>query len=104
VINGMNMKGGFAAALLVLLQLFLTAKPAEAGGGPQNLAVIVNPNDPDSLAVANAYIEVRRIPASNVFYIRWNAEAPRTSGGRSGPGAHPRHSGRRRSVPSSARA
>jgi hypothetical protein len=75
----MNHLGRLIAILFLPLQLLLAPEYAKAGGGPQNLAVIVNPDDPDSLAVANAYVEMRRIPASNVLYIRWNAEAPRTS-------------------------
>jgi uncharacterized protein (TIGR03790 family) len=75
----MNNLGRLIAILLLPLQLLLAPDYAQAGGGPQNLAVIVNPADPDSLAVANAYVEMRRIPASNVLYIRWNPEASRTT-------------------------
>jgi uncharacterized protein (TIGR03790 family) len=51
-----------------------------AGGGPQNVAVIVNPNDPHSLAVANAYVELRQIPGANVIYIPWKLDARSTTG------------------------
>lgn len=47
------------------------AGTAIAGGGPQNVAVIVNPKDPDSLYVANAYVAGRDIPACNVIYVPW---------------------------------
>lgn len=58
----------------------VTANVAHAGGGPQNFAVIVNPDDPHSLAVANAYVELRQIPATNVIYIPWKLDARSTTG------------------------
>ena len=67
----------------VVAALALGAFPpglARAGGGSQNLALVVNPDDPDSLAVANCYIELRAIPASNVIYIPWALDARNTSG------------------------
>jgi uncharacterized protein (TIGR03790 family) len=60
--------------------ILAAANLAIAGGGPQNIAVIVNPDDPDSLAVANAYIELRQIPAINVIYIPWKLDARSTTG------------------------
>jgi uncharacterized protein (TIGR03790 family) len=51
-----------------------------AGGGPQNVAVVVNPDDPDSLAIANYYIELRQIPPTNVFYISWRPDLNATTG------------------------
>jgi uncharacterized protein (TIGR03790 family) len=64
----------FRLASLVMTACVALCLEAYAGGGPQNLALIVNPDDPDSLAIANYYIELRRIPASNVIYIPWRAE------------------------------
>ena len=52
---------------------------ALAGGGPQNVAVLVNSNDPDSLAVANCYVELRQIPATNVIYVPWELDARATT-------------------------
>ena len=63
------MKRRLAYFWSAMLVAFLTACVVHAGGGPQNVAVIVNPANPDSLQVANAYIELRQIPKSNVFYI-----------------------------------
>lgn len=54
--------------------------PAVAGGGPQNVAVLVNSKDPDSLAVANCFIELRQIPSTNVIYVPWELDARATSG------------------------
>jgi uncharacterized protein (TIGR03790 family) len=66
--------------VLSLLLSTLLALVAHAGGGPQNVAVVVNPNDPDSLAIANYYIELRHIPPTNVFYIPWRADLNATTG------------------------
>ena len=43
--------------------------PAFAGGGGENLLLVVNPNDEPSLRIANAYIAARHIPANNVLYL-----------------------------------
>lgn len=58
---------------LLVAALFVGVQPllVLAGGGPQNVALIVNPNHPDSLAVANAYVTLRSIPGDNVIYIPW---------------------------------
>jgi hypothetical protein len=53
------------------------AGAAIAGGGPENVFLVVNANGPSSMEVANHYIELRKIPPSNVCYVRvppkWNA-------------------------------
>jgi hypothetical protein len=53
---------------------------ALAGGGPQNVAIVVNPKDPDSLAVANAYVALRQIPGENVIYLPWALNTRSTPG------------------------
>jgi hypothetical protein len=60
-----------------LLFLFLLAWPASAwaGGGPENLLLVVNPNSPASLCIANHYIQLREIPAENVLYLPWDPKA-----------------------------
>lgn len=45
--------------------------PALAGGGPENLFVVVNSTSSDSIAVANAFIAARGIPPINVFMLPW---------------------------------
>jgi hypothetical protein len=55
--------------------LYAWASPAAAGGGPENVFLVVNPNSPDSLAIANHYIHLRQIPAGNVFYLPWDPNA-----------------------------
>ena len=55
----------------VLLLAALAAGPARAGGGPENLLLVVNPLSGDSLAVANAYAALRQIPPGNVLMLPW---------------------------------
>lgn len=62
------------AAVAVCLSVSSAVEIARAGGGPQNVAVIVNPNDPGSLEVANEYIRLRQIPAGNVIYVPWQKD------------------------------
>ena len=42
---------------------------ARAGGGPENVAVVVNADSWASLAVANEYVALRRIPPGHVIYL-----------------------------------
>ncbi len=43
---------------------------ARAGLGPENVAVVVNADSAASMAVANEFIGVRKIPGRNVVYLR----------------------------------
>lgn len=60
-----------AAALAACIAAFAPDRPALAGGGPENVFLVVNSSSPDSLAVANAWITLRRIPPINVFVLPW---------------------------------
>jgi len=42
-----------------------------AGGGPENVFLVVNANSEASKTIANHYISVRQIPAQNVLYLDW---------------------------------
>jgi uncharacterized protein (TIGR03790 family) len=53
---------------------------ARAGGGPENVFLLVNPRSQDSLTVANHYVSLRKLPASNVFYLKWDPEKHSMSG------------------------
>ena len=59
-----------ASAAAALLSL---GRTAVAGGGPENLFLVVNENSDDSKTIANHYIAWRQIPASNVLYVDWKA-------------------------------
>jgi uncharacterized protein (TIGR03790 family) len=58
---------------LMLLAIVLGGtSPARAGGGPENLFLVVNSASWASQTVANHFIQLRKIPPSHVFYIDWN--------------------------------
>jgi len=57
--------------LLASITCGLPAAPARAGGGPENVFLVVNPASPDSLAVANAFASLRGVPPINVFMLPW---------------------------------
>jgi hypothetical protein len=59
----------FPAACLLLALAW--AAGARAGGGPENLFLVVNASSPDSVAVANAYAALRGIPPINVLMLPW---------------------------------
>jgi len=48
---------------------------AFAGGGPENVLLVVNRNSPTSLAIANHYVRLRQIPAGNVLTLPWDPAA-----------------------------
>ena len=65
----------FSVGLLAfLLSLFARCLPVLAGGGPENVAVVVNQNSDSSKAIANHYVEWRNIPACNVIYVDWRGD------------------------------
>jgi hypothetical protein len=59
------MKPCHAISLLLLILPSL----ALAGGGPENVALVVNADSPDSVAVAGEYVRLRQIPALNVISL-----------------------------------
>ena len=52
---------------------------AVAGGGPENVLLVVNRNSPTSLTIANHYVRLRQIPAGNVLTLPWDPAAEFTS-------------------------
>jgi len=52
---------------------------ARAGGGPENLFLVVNSTSSDSLAVANAFVAARGIPPINVFMLPWAGSKENTT-------------------------
>jgi hypothetical protein len=56
-------------ALRTSLALILAASALRAGGSPENVILIVDPANPESLYVANYYMDKRDIPRGNVIYM-----------------------------------
>lgn len=63
--------------LRIALAALLAAPAAFAGGTPENVVLIVDPTNPESLYVANYYLAKRDIPRGNVIYM---APTPATWG------------------------
>jgi len=55
--------------LFTVLGCLGNAGQATAGGGGENMLLVVNPNDPASLQIANAYAAFRNIPSNNILFI-----------------------------------
>ncbi len=69
--------GGLCRLSLGLILALAMAGRVGAGGGPENIFLLVNANGASSMEVANHYIDLRHVPPNNVFYVRtppkWNA-------------------------------
>jgi hypothetical protein len=65
-------------ASLVAAACFLSLSSAHAGGGPENLLLVVNANSWASVSVANEFIALRKVPPSNVVYLGWTGEESTT--------------------------
>lgn len=50
----------------------LSTNPCEAGGGPENVLLVVNGRSAGSKEVANHYIRLRNLPASNVVTLDYS--------------------------------
>ena len=66
--------------LLLLASVTGLAATGQAGGGPENVFLLVNANSIDSMTVANHYIDLRQIPPQNVFYVDWKRPVSQTLG------------------------
>jgi hypothetical protein len=53
---------------------------AFAGGGPENVFLLVNANSDSSKTIANHYIALRKIPPSHVLYVDWQGNLEGCSG------------------------
>jgi uncharacterized protein (TIGR03790 family) len=60
--------------------LAISPSGALAGGGPENVFLVVNANSDSSKTIANHYIELRKIPPNNVFYVDWKGSLGACSG------------------------
>ncbi|MDA7978544.1 MAG: tetratricopeptide repeat protein [Pirellulales bacterium] len=58
-----------ALLLALAVPLILSVRPAFAGGGAANVAVIINAESWASLTIANEFIALRDVPVANVVYL-----------------------------------
>jgi len=59
-------------AIVVLLAICLSTPCAvQAGGGPENVFLVINGRSWASQTIANYYTQLRKIPASNVYRFDW---------------------------------
>jgi len=63
---------------LILLMAAPCSVPARAGGGPENVFLVVNSASPNSVAVANAFASIRNLPPINVLMLPWTASTEST--------------------------
>jgi hypothetical protein len=67
--------------LVVVAGLFASSVgTVRAGGGPENLFLVVNARSWASITVANHYVQLRKIPISNVYYLDWPHENEQIDG------------------------
>jgi len=66
-------------AICLALGLTCAGGAARAGGGPENVFLVVNSTSGGSIAVANAYVRLRRIAPINVFMIPWEGSSEAVS-------------------------
>lgn len=67
-------------ATLLFLLCFAVGPHCLAGGGPENVLLVVNQNSESSLTAANYYIRLRDIPPQNVLYLDWQGSLSKTDG------------------------
>ena len=67
----MRLPAALRACFALALVFVPTAGRARAGGGPEGVLLVVNASSADSLAVANAYADLRGIPPINVLMLPW---------------------------------
>jgi len=67
------------ARSVALLAAVFAASSARAGGGPENVFLVVNPTSSDSIAVANAFVAARGLSPLNVFMLPWAGDKSATT-------------------------
>lgn len=58
-----------AVTLIAVVWLGVSQRECLAGGGPENVVVIVNDDSASSKLIANHYVRLRKIPARNVIHL-----------------------------------
>ena len=60
--------------IITVLWLGFATSVLHAGGGPENVLIVVNPDSEDSKEIGKFYAELRKVPASNIVEIPWDAK------------------------------
>ncbi len=63
------MRNAFLLMTMMLIAGGLISRSVNAGGGPENVVLLVDPRSDDALRVANHYKSVRNIPDRNILYL-----------------------------------
>src|SRR5690606_27487806 len=66
--------------LILLIGLLCAGGEAVAGGGAENVLLVVNQNSHDSLTIANHYVKFRKLPPTNVVYLDWQGSDSQCTG------------------------
>ncbi len=61
---------GHIAFWLMIAVMLLASTKVHAGGGPENVFLVVNEHSLSSKLLANHYSDIRKIPENNVIYLR----------------------------------
>ena len=64
--------------LIMFTCCLIMSHVCEAGGGPENVFLVVNSRSWASRSIANHYIDLRYIPRTNVFYVNWSRSIEQT--------------------------
>lgn len=64
-----NLLRRMAGAIVGLMMTVSIAQTSLAGGGPENVFLVVNGQSRSSKVIANHYVSLRNIPPSNVIYL-----------------------------------
>lgn len=65
-------------AICVAIGAIVEPASALAGGGPENILLVVNSRSDASLTVANHYCQLRHIPPGNVLHLDWDGSTDST--------------------------
>jgi len=68
----------FLPAIAVCVGIGGFSAVARAGGGPENVFLVVNRESPASMTIGNHYIRLRDIPACNVLALSWDPATDKT--------------------------
>jgi hypothetical protein len=58
--------------------MFGWSAAALAGGGPEGMLLVVNPQSATSLTIANHYARLRQVPPEHLLYLPWDPKLPTT--------------------------